>query len=392
MSTHKEPAAAPPPTTPVQLTPYAAIPGYAVTGIFLILTVQALVWAGEFLIPVTAAMLGYFVLNRPRRWLEKFGIAPVVSVAILTLFLTTFVVVTLINLSGPVAQFIDDMPSLMAEIDRKLNAAGGTLQTIDEASQAAEDILSSTSSQPETVEVQIASESGLASMVVGYAPAMLSQLIFAQLLLFFLVASGDMFVLKAVESFPLFKDKRRAVNVIRAIENRLGRYLGGITAINAGLGVCIGIAMAIWGLPSVIFLGVMGFALNFVPFLGGLFGASIAAAIAFVSLNGTWPALGVFLTYMALTSIEGQLITPALISRRMKLNTPVVFLSVAFFAWIWSVIGMVVALPILIVIKIVCDETGQFTTLSRFIGDIDGKQNESKAAAEDAADDIPKIL
>lgn len=65
------------------------------------------------------------------------------------------------------------------------------------------------------------------------------------------------------------------------------------------------------------------------------------------------------------------MVTPVIISRRMHLNTTVVFLAVAFFAWIWSVMGMVVALPVLIVIKIACDETHSLRTLGRFLGEAD---------------------
>jgi predicted PurR-regulated permease PerM len=184
-----------------------------------------------------------------------------------------------------------------------------------------------------------------------------------------------MFLTKTVQSFDTFSDKRRAVAVLYSIEDRLGYYLGGIAIINAGLGVAVAIAMSLWGLPSAVLIGFMAFGLNFVPFLGGLMGATIAAAVAFVSLDGTWAAAGVFATYILLTSIEGQLITPVVISRRMRLNTTVVFLTVAFFAWIWSIMGMVVALPILIVIKIACDETASLQTLGRFLGGADDAQS-----------------
>ena len=156
--------------------------------------------------------------------------------------------------------------------------------------------------------------------------------------------------------------------------------LGGITIINVGLGVFVAAAMALWGMPSPLVIGLMAFGLNFVPFLGGLVGATIAAAVAFVGLDGAWPAAGVFATYIALTAIEGQLVAPVLISRRMRLNTTVVLLSVAYFAWIWSVMGMVVALPILIVIEIACEETGRFPTLVRFLGDTDDDARGSQPA------------
>lgn len=341
-------------------------------GIFAILLLQAMVWASDFLIPVTAAFLGYFVLNRPRRWLARIGIAPVLSAALFTAVLTVLILLLLVQLSAPAAQFIEDLPSLLEEIKEKLSSAGGTLEAINDAAVAAEEIVAD--QDAETVSVEVVSNTGVAAAIFSMAPGFLSRIMFALILLFFLVSSGDMFLTKTVQSFERFSDKRRAVEVLHSIEDRLGYYLGGIAIINMGLGVAVAIAMHLWGLPSPLVFGFMAFGLNFVPFLGGLMGATIAAAVAFVSLDGSWAPAGVFATYVILTSIEGQFITPLIISRRMRLNTTVVFLAVAFFAWIWSVMGMVVELPILIVIKIACDETKSLSTLGRFLGDVDDDQ------------------
>ena len=344
----------------------------ALFGIFGLLLLQAMVIASDFLVPVIAAFLGYFVLNRPRRWLGRIGIPPAVSAAVFTLILTVVIVILLVQLSSPAAQFIEDLPSLMEEIKQKLASAGGTLEAINDATDAAEEIIADEGSN--TISVEVVSNTGFVATLFSMAPGFLSRIGFALVLLFFLVSSGDMFLTKTVQSFRRFANKRRAVEVVQSIEERLGYYLGGITIINAGLGVAVAVAMHFWGMPNAILFGFMAFGLNFVPFLGGLMGATIAAAVAFVTLDGTWAAGGVFLTYVVLTSIEGQLITPLAISRRMKLNTTVVFLTVAFFAWIWSIMGMVVALPILIVIKIVCDETTTLQTLARFLGDEDRNQ------------------
>jgi predicted PurR-regulated permease PerM len=340
-----------------------------IIGIFCLLLLQALVWASDFLIPVTAACLGYAVLNRPRRLLSHLGIAPIISATLFTAIFTALIVVLLVQLTGPTAQLIEDLPSLINEIKQKLSAAAGTFEALNEATVAAEELIEE--QDAETVEVEVVSNSGMAETIFSMAPGFLSRILFALILLFFLIASGDMFLTKTVQSFERFGDKRRAVDVVHSIEDRLGYYLGGIAIINAGLGVAVAIAMSLWGLPSAVIFGFMAFGLNFVPFLGGLIGATVAAAVAFVSLDGVWPAAGVFATYITLTSIEGQFITPLLISRRMRLNATVVFVFVAFFAWIWSIIGMIVALPILIVLKIACDETKSLQTLARFLGDLD---------------------
>jgi predicted PurR-regulated permease PerM len=92
--------------------------------------------------------------------------------------------------------------------------------------------------------------------------------------------------------------------------------------------------------------------------------------------------LAVFATYYGLTSFEGQFVTPSLVGQRLRLNVVMVFLSVAFFAWIWSVIGMVVAVPMLIVLKVTCDAIPRFQKVGLFLGDAEGFAPGDEAEAE----------
>jgi predicted PurR-regulated permease PerM len=337
-------------------------------GIFIIALVAALVSAASFLIPVTAAILSYFVFSRPRRALERLGLP---NMLIATLFTSVLFVATgaaIAWFAEPVANLIDDMPGLMREMQYKLGDGTGALAKVNEAAQAIDEAVGN-SDKKTAMEVEVVSETSTSVTILTMAPQVISQVIFAIFLTFFLIGSGDFFALRTVESLPKLRDKRHAVEIIKTIEDRLGRYLGGIALINAGLGLSIGAAMYLWELPNAIAIGAMAFTLNFIPFLGAVVGAGVAGLVAFVSFNEPWEAFGVFMTYMALTSIEGQIVTPLLISRRMRLNTPILFLVVAFFAYIWSVVGMVVAVPILIVAKIVCDEVEGLRAVGHFLGD-----------------------
>ena len=136
--------------------------------------------------------------------------------------------------------------------------------------------------------------------------------------------------------------------------------------------------MFLMGINQYIAIGVMAFALNFIPYFGGLAGACIAALVASSQFGAIWSPLLVFAVYMGCTSIEGQLVTPLLISRRMHLNAPVLFLVVAFFAYIWSVIGMIVAVPLLIVAKIILDEIEPMRHMGRFLGDAQDMDDEAQ--------------
>lgn len=342
-------------------------------GIFVIALVAALVSAASFLIPVTAAILSYFVFSRPRRVLERFGMPNMLIAALFTSILFVITGVAVAWFAEPVANLIDDMPRLMAEMQYKLGQGEGALDKVNKAAKAIDDAVGN-GNEKKAMEVEVVDDTSTSVTILTMAPKVLSQVIFAIFLTFFLIGSGDFFARRTVQSLPTLRDKRRAVEIIKTVEDRLGRYLGGIAVINAGLGLSIGVAMWLWDLPNAIAIGVMGFAFNFIPFLGAVVGAGVAAIVAFVSFSEPWEAFGVFATYMALTSIEGQIVTPLAISRRMRLNTPILFMVVAFFAYIWSVVGMVVAVPVLIVIKIICDEIDGLRALGHFLGDnSDGK-------------------
>ncbi|PVA08192.1 AI-2E family transporter [Thalassorhabdomicrobium marinisediminis] len=355
-----------------------------VIGLFILFFVQTLTWASDFLIPVTTAILGYFILNRPRRWLARIGISPTGSAIIFCTIIVVAIGYGLLRLSGPVSTFLADIPEVIRQIEGQLKSAGGnTMEAVNEAVEAADDIINPEDQADDTVEVEVVQKPGIAAMVARIAPMLFGQMAFAIVLLYFLVSSGDMFIRKTVQSIGRFSDKRRAVNVVYDIEDRLGRYLGGITMINAGLGLVVGAAMYVWGLPNYMMVGVMAFLFNFIPFIGAIAGSIIAAILALMTFGDVWPALGVWATYMFLTSFEAQFITPSLISRRMQLNTTVVFLCVAFFAWIWSIMGMIVALPILTVIKIACDEIDGLQRVALFLGD----ETETEAQADTSPSD-----
>lgn len=339
-----------------------------ILGIFIILLVQILLWGANFLIPLTAAVLAYLVFNRPRRWLRRLGLPDIAIATLFTSFLFGMVAVAVIWFAQPVTNFVQDLPRLMRELQFTVSGPDGPLSAVTDAAKAVDEAVQSAGGK-EAMKVDVVEGSSATLTIMTLAPRLASQIIFAIFMTFFLIASGDFFIQRMVESMETLSDKRRAVQVVHHIEDRLGRYLGSIALINAGLGLAIGGSMVAWGLSNALAIGLMGFVLNFIPFLGAVMGATIAGLVAFVTFGEIWSAVGVFATYMALTSIEGQLVMPMLVSRRMRLNTPVLFLVVAFFAYIWSVVGMVVAVPILIVAKTICDEIEGLHRIGHFLGD-----------------------
>ncbi len=342
-------------------------PRWPVIGLFLIVSIQALYFSASFLIPITAALLGYLTISPLRRKLYRFGIPSAVTAAVATLGIAVLVMVGALRFAEPVSDLMTDLPDLITQFSDGIASGGGTLEKLNEAAKAAESALEG-DSEKGALEVKVVEKASYIDRLFQSAPAILGQSVFALTLLFFLIASGDMFMLKIVQTMSRLDDKKKAVHLVQTLERKLGHYLGSIAVINFALGVAVAIAMMFWGLPNPLLLGVIAFLLNFIPFLGALAGAAFAALVAFSEFKDLWITFAVFMTYMGLTSIEGQLVTPQLLSNRLKLNTPFVFISVAFFAWVWSIIGMIVAVPILIVAKITLDEFENTRKLGAFLG------------------------
>ena len=344
---------------------------WSIVGIFLILVIHTLSWAGEFLIPITAALLGFLVILPVERKLSRMGVPSSATAAVFCLGLTALVVFVAISVAGPVANLIEDLPGMVRQMRIELAGMGGdTIDKIKDAAEAAEQVV-----EGETValKVRVDNSGDYIGRILMGAPSFAVQMVLTMVLMFFLISSGSSFLRKLVEVTPSFRDRRTRVSVVNQVAQRLGVYLGGITMINAGLGVAIGLAMWAWGVPNAAMFAFIGFAFNYVPYLGAVAGAALAGIVAFSEMNDLWTAVLVFATYMTLTSIEGQLVTPYVISGRLKLNPTVVFIAVAFFAWIWSVIGMVVAVPILIAFKIIFDEYPATRPIGLFLGGEDDR-------------------
>ena len=233
------------------------------------------------------------------------------------------------------------------------------------------------------IKVQVDTTDGPSTMqrVLTLGPEVAGQVIFTLVLLFFLIASGDLLYLKIVQSFDTMKDKRAAYLALREVEDRLGTYLGAITIVNAGLGLAIGLAMWAWGMPSPLLWGVAGFVLNYIPYIGAIMGTAAGVGVGLLVYPDLWSPMMIGLTFLALTSIEGQFVTPYFVSRRLQLNEVVVFLFVALWAWLWSILGMIVAVPLLVVLRVLADHIPGLEKFGNFLA------GEDPPALEDEDED-----
>ena len=336
--------------------------------------IAAAVLGRTFIMPVFLAFLLALTFSPIRRFLQRRRVPPPVSALLFVFALAVGLGALAFVLSGPIQQYVADRATIAADVERKLRGVSEVIEKVAEASDEVQEMAEAGQSGAETAapsdeapqEVVVQGPSVL-SRTLATAPSVMGQIIFTLVLFFFLTASGDMFHEKLVQIAPTFKDKKRAIQISYDIERKLSRYFLTITAINAGLGVAVGLALWGLGMPNPLLFGVLAFALNYIPFLGAIAGVLLAFFIGVISFDTVSSALLVAGVYLGLTTIEGQLITPYAVGRSLKLNPVLVFVAVAFWGWAWSVIGMFIAVPALIVLRVFSDKIPALEGLGIFL-------------------------
>lgn len=158
-----------------------------------------------------------------------------------------------------------------------------------------------------------------------------------------------------VELMPTLKDKRGFVTMIRDVEQGISCYLLTITTINIGLGIVVATVLGLLGLPDPFLLGIMAATLNFIPFVGAFVGASVTFLIGVVYLQTPMEAMIGPLIYLGINTLEGNVITPMILGRSLKLNPALVFICIIFWGWGWGIGGVLLSVPLIGMIKISCD-------------------------------------
>ena len=355
-------------------------PSWAMIGIFLILASAAFIYAKAVLMPVVLAFLLAVTFAPVRRALEKIKVPSGIAAALITIGLLLGLLGAFAGVSAPLSDYIANAPQYLADAEDKLRSVSETVEKVTKVGEGMEIAAAEAGDEVQTVKVR---EPNVAERVASVAPIILAQIVLTLALLFFILASGDMFSEKIVHSISRFKDKRRAVRIIRDIETKLSRYFFTITVINAGLGVAIGLAMWAMGMPHPYLFALFAFVFNFVPYVGAVLGVGIATVIGIITFDEVATAVLAGFVYFCLTSFEGQFVTPYAVGKSLKLNTVVVFIAVAFWGWMWSVIGMIVAMPILIALRAFSEHIPSLYSLGDFLSG----RHEEIATARDQAEE-----
>jgi predicted PurR-regulated permease PerM len=336
----------------------------ALKGLFIIVLFYTLYFARALVLPVTLALLFNFLLRPVVRALKRARIPESVGAALVLIVLLGSVGYGAVKLSMPAAQWIDRAPESLRQIELKVSFLR---KPIEGANKAVEELKRVTRMGAEKKpEVEIKTPGITEAVLTGTREVIVKSSVMF-ILLYFLLASGDLFLGKFIKLYPKLHTKKEILKIIRAVEHEISRYLYTVTVINICTGISIGIGLYLIGMPNAALWGVMGGCLIFLPYLGPLMGISIVTIVAFLTFDSIGRVLLAPAVYMALETLQGQIITPLILGSRFALNPIAIIIWLIFWGWMWGIIGALLAFPMLTVFKILCDHTESLSPVGKFL-------------------------
>ena len=331
------------------------------------IVICACVVAQAVIVPIFVAILLGLMFAPAVRLLERWHIPRAIGALFAVMFSVGLVGGVITALAAPARQWMARMPQALAHIDSALRDLRRPLQAVTEA---ARDFgkLANFDNNSQSVRMVDASP-GLFSHMVSLAPGLLAGVIIVVFLLFLFLLHGDELLRKFVTLAPHLRAKRELVTATRQAQHELSLYMITITLINACLGLVTAGALWLLHVPDPLLWGGVAALFNYAPFIGPLLTAIALTVAGFAEFASPISALAAPGAFLALHLVEGQLITPHLVGRRLALDPVMVFLALILLGWLWGVAGLLLAVPLLSCAKIIAsripDANVATTLLSR---------------------------
>jgi predicted PurR-regulated permease PerM len=326
----------------------------------LIAVLACLYVAREIVLPVVLAIVLKLLLQPLVRLLERGRVPKALGALLaLALLLAAFVGLGML-LSAPATHWVIDLPQAWPRLQEKF---AFFKEPVDRIRHTLSD-MGVDFGGPSTF---VSHPGGIVSAAFSGTGSIASYLLETLLVLFYLLVFGETFLRRLVEVLPTFADKREAVEISLHVEHDLSAYLLTVTIINAVVGCATAGVMWVCGVPGPVLWGVVAFCLNFVPILGPFCGIVLFLAVGLVTKGAAWSALLPAALYFGIHILEGEIITPMLLASRFTINPVAVILSLIFWYWMWGVVGAVLAVPVLAIIKIVCDRLRPFRAFGHLL-------------------------
>jgi predicted PurR-regulated permease PerM len=318
-------------------------------------------------IPLALALLLNALLRPVVRGLERLHVSTVVGATVVSLGLLAVLVGGGVALVNPVRTWVSQLPATFEAAGRKLAPARQSLEQVSQATHTLSES-SGAPGAPPAAPAQPAVPPFLVQ-IFGTTAALIAGLAEVLLLLYLLLASGDLFLRKLVEVLPLFRDKRMAVTVTEQVQQAVTQYIVATLMINVGQGAVVGLALWGLGMPYPWLWGGLTVLLEFIPYLGATGMIILLTATAFSQFDALGRILLIPGTYLVIAALQNNLVSPLVYGQRLKLNPVAVLVGVLFWWLLWGVAGAFLAVPFFATLKILADHVDSLTPIATFLGE-----------------------
>ena len=378
-SPEEAPAVIPSGPEPIALQMPVDVRSVALSILAIAAVIMMLRYMQEVFVPLVLGGLLFYALDPLVDWMERHKVPRALGASLVILALVGGLSSGAYALRFQVMAVVEQLPlaaQRFREAFRDQDGQAGTLSKMQEAAKEIEktaDSVAGNDARRGVTKVQIeepafAARAYLWAGSLG-AVSLAGQALMVLLLTFFLLLSDDLFKRKLVEGIPTFARKKLTVQVLDQIADQIERFL----LVQVFTSVVVGLATwaALWALgvqqPAV--WGLMAGVFNSIPYFGPVIVTGGLTVVAFLQFGTFTMALAVAGIALTITSLEGWLLTPTLLSRAANMNQVSVFVGLIFWSWIWGVWGMLLAVPMLMVVKSVCDHIEDLQPVGQFLGE-----------------------
>ena len=372
------------PAEPVIIQTPVDIRSIAVTVLAVFAAILMLRWAESVLIPIVLAILISYVLSPAVTSMAKRGIPRALGAFIVIAALCAGAGFGVYSLSDEALGIVDDLPQAARKVRDRMAAKSrpqdaGIIEKMQDAAaqidQTAADAQADTPTPaPRGVQrVQIVPPPFRASEYLWLGGQnllnFLGQFAIVLFLVYFLLVTDDLYKRKMVKiAGPTLTKKKISVQIMDEINQQISAFLRVQVITSLLVGVATGIALWAFGVDNYVIWGLLAGIFNSIPYLGPIVVSSGLAVVTFLQFDNLLITAYVAGTAMAITSLEGWLVTPLLMSRAAQMNPVAIFVGLLFWSWVWGVMGTILAVPMLMTLKAVCDRVEDLQPIGELLG------------------------
>jgi predicted PurR-regulated permease PerM len=359
-------------------TPFPRGRNRALTVLAVAASILLLRYMQDVLMPMVLAALVFYALDPFVDRFQRWHIPRSIGAALVLLVLIGTIAGLGYSLSDNITEVAHDLPAAAEKIraqvrESRRDPPSALEQAANAIDKTAEEAAGANAAPPGVVRVQVDappfrltdylrwSNAGTLAAVSGVAVVLF--------LTYFLLVSDDLFKRKLVEVIGPLSHKKVTVQVLNQVASQIESFL----LIQIFTSVAVGVAtwLALWalGLHNAAVWGLCAGIFNSVPYVGPMIVTASLAAIGYIQFGTPAMALTVAGVAWVITSLEGWLLTPLLMSRVAQMNTVAILASLMFWSWMWGIVGLLLAVPIMMAIKSVCDRVEGLEAIGTFLGD-----------------------